>query len=83
MFQRPWIEPRFALLKTPGVNNKARGLVGSKRRAGLMFVGYLGNKLKKEPNTSHFDKSGCRRFKVTQAGLKTRFELAPANLAMP
>lgn len=40
-----------------------------------MSVGYLGNKLKKEPNTLHCDKSGCRRFKVTQTGLKMKFEL--------
>jgi len=44
--------------------------------------GLLGNKLKKEPNTSHCDKSGCRRFKVAQSVLKMDFEHGYVGYAM-
>jgi hypothetical protein len=45
--------------------------------------GLLGNKLNDELNTLPCNKPACCYFDVAQAGLKTRFRLVPANLAMP
>ena len=45
--------------------------------------GLLGKKLNDELNSLPCNKHACCHSEVTQAGLKMRFRLVPANLAMP